>query len=101
MFQLRKSRRLFKESLCLDRSVKDNINCYGGGGGKSSPKVTTVAATPQPAPPQPAPPVEEATMKTATDKTADKAKATAKSQGAASLQIPLGTVSSTSTVGTV
>jgi len=96
MFQLRKSRRLFKESLCLDRSVKDNINCYGGGGGKSSPKVTTVAATPQPAPP-----VEEATMKTATDKTADKAKATAKSQGAASLQIPLGTVSSTSTVGTV
>lgn len=94
MFQLRKSRRLFKESLCLDRSVKDSINCYGGGG--KSPEVTTVAATPPPAPP-----VEEATMKPATDKTADKAKATAKSQGAASLQIPLGTVSSTSTVGTV
>ena len=66
------------------------------GGSSKTPTVQTVAATPTPAPP-----VEEAKMTPFTDPTKDAQKAKAVSQGAASLQIPLGTIGSTGTVGTV
>ena len=66
-----------------------------GNGGKS-PTVQTVAATPTPAPP-----AEQAKMSQFTDPTKDAQKAKAVTQGAASLQIPLGTVGTTGTVGTV
>ena len=65
-----------------------------GGGGKS-PKVQTVAATPTPAPP-----AEEAKMTEFTDPTKEASKTKAKTQGAASLQIPLGTVGTAGAIGT-
>jgi len=81
----------------IDR-IKRTLNGYDaryGGGGKSAPSVQTVAATPTPAPPS-----DEATMKEFSDPELDKAKVKAKTQGATSLQIPLGTVGSGS-IGTV
>jgi len=80
----------------IDR-IKRTLNGYDaryGGGGKS-PSVQTVAATPPPAPP-----ADEATMKEFSDPELDKAKVKAKTSGATSLQIPLGTVGSGS-IGTV
>ena len=68
--------------------------CYGGGG--KSPTVETVTATPDPAPP-----AEEATMREYTDPNADKNKVKAKTQGATSLQIPLGGLGTSGSVGTV
>lgn len=65
-----------------------------GGGGKS-PTVQTVAATPTPAPP-----ASEAKMKEFTDSNTEAAKVRAKTQGAGSLQIPLGSVGSGS-IGTL
>ena len=65
-----------------------------GGGGKS-PSVQTVAATPTPAPP-----AEQAKMTEFTDPTKTAQKTLAKTQGAASLQIPLGTVGTSGTLGT-
>lgn len=78
----------------LNRSIRDPLICYGGGG--KSPSVQTVAATPTPAPP-----AEEATMREYTDPNADKTKLKAKTQGATSLQIPLGSLGTSGTVGTV
>lgn len=78
----------------LDRCKKDPLICYGGGG--KSPSVQTVAATPAPAPP-----VEEATMREYTDPNADKNKVKAKTQGATSLQVPLGGLGTSGSVGTV
>ena len=66
-----------------------------GGGGKS-PSVQTVAAVPTPAPP-----VEEAKMKEFTDPLADKNKLAAKTQGANSLQIPLGQIAGSGSIGTI
>lgn len=65
-----------------------------GGNGKS-PSVQTVAATPPPAPP-----ATEATMKEFSAPNLDSAKVKARTQGATSLQIPLGTIGSGS-IGTV
>ena len=64
-----------------------------GGGGKGG--GTTVV----PATPPPAPPAEEAMMTEFTDEEADKLQRKAITQGAKSLQIPLGGVG-TATVGT-
>lgn len=69
--------------------------CYGGGG-KSSPTVQTVAATPDPAPP-----AEEAAMREYTDPNVDKNKVKAKTQGATSLQVPLGGLGTSGSVGTI
>jgi len=69
------------------------------GGGKSGPAVETVAATPTPAPA-----AAEATMEEFEDEELTKEKTAAKTQGAKSLQIPLGTLASvapSATVGTV
>ena len=68
--------------------------CYGGGG--KSPSVQTVAATPEPAPP-----AVEATMREYTDPNVDKNKVKAKTQGATSLQIPLGGLGTSGSVGTI
>lgn len=78
----------------LDRCKKDPLICYGGGG--KSPSVQTVAAVPEPAPP-----AEEATMREYTDPNADKNKVKAKTQGATSLQVPLGGLGTSGSVGTV
>lgn len=78
----------------LNRSIKDPLICYGGGG--KSPSVQTVAAVPSPAPP-----VEEAKMKEFTDPLTDKNKLLAKTQGANSLQIPLGNLGTSGSIGTV
>ena len=67
-----------------------------GGGGKGGGTVQTIAATPEPAPP-----AEEAKMTEYTNKDTQKDKVKAKTQGATSLQIPLGTVGSGSSIGTV
>lgn len=76
------------------RKFNDRV-CYEGGGGKSG-SVQTVAATPTPAPP-----AEEATMKEFTDPNAEKSKLKSKTQGATSLQIPLGGIAGSSSIGTV
>ena len=67
------------------------VACGGGGKGGGT---TVVAATPPPPPPE-----EEAMMTEFTDEEADKLQRKAITQGAKSLQIPLGS-SGTSTVGT-
>ena len=67
------------------------IACGGGGKGGGT---TTIAATPPPPPPE-----EEAKMTEFTDEEADKLQRKAITQGAKSLQIPLGGVG-TATVGT-
>lgn len=77
----------------LKRNIQDPLVCYGGGG--KSPSVQTVAATPAPAPP-----ADEAKMREFVDPELEKSKVKAKTQGATSLQIPLGTVGSGS-IGTV
>ena len=75
------------------------LTCGGavacGGGGKGGGGGTTVV----PATPPPPPPEEEATMTEFTDEEANKLQRKALTQGAKSLQIPLGS-SGTSTVGT-
>ena len=68
------------------------IACGGGGKGGGT---TVVPATPPPPPP----PEEEAKMTEFTDEEADKLQRKALTQGAKSLQIPLGSLG-TSTVGT-
>lgn len=78
----------------LNRCKKDPLTCYGGGG--KSPKVQTVAATPTPAPP-----AEEAKMREFTDPALEKDKVKAKTQGAGSLQIPLGSLGTTGSIGTL
>lgn len=78
----------------IKKMLCDGGACYGGGG--KSPSVQTVAATPPPAPP-----VEEAKMKEFTDPLNDKNKLLAKTQGANSLQIPLGQISGSGSIGTV
>ena len=78
----------------IKRLLCDGMACYGGGG--KSPSVQTVAATPPPAPP-----AEEAKMKEFTDPLLDKAKVLSKTQGANSLQIPLGQISGGSGIGTI
>lgn len=66
------------------------------GGGKA-PSVSTVSATPPPLPP-----IEEATMVEAKlTPEAEKLKTKALSQGAKSLQIPLGQISGGSGIGTI
>ena len=65
-----------------------------GGGGKGGGGTTVIPATPPPPPPE-----EEATMTEFTDEEADKLQRKAITQGAKSLQIPLGSAG-TSTVGT-
>jgi len=82
------------DEINLNRAIADPLVCYGGGG--KAPSVQTVET-----PPPPAPPSEEATMEEFTDETLDKSKRKAKTQGAKSLQIPLGTIGDTTTVGTV
>lgn len=82
------------DELDYDRCINHPYICYGGGG--KSPKVQTIQATPPPPPP-----AEEATMVEFTDEELDKAKQTSKTQGAKSLQIPLGTIGTAGTVGTV
>lgn len=68
-----------------------SIATYGGG--------KTSTPTVIPATPPPAPPAEEATMTEFTDEEQNKKKRTAISQGAKSLQIPLGGTTG-ATVGT-
>ena len=70
------------------------VTTQGGGGKHSSPAPVTVAATPAPPPPE-----AEAKMTEFTDEEADKLQRKAITQGAKSLQIPLGSTG-TSTVGT-
>ena len=77
----------------IKRTLRGYDARYGGGG--KSPSVQTVAATPTPAPP-----AEEAKMKEFVDPELEKAKVKAKTHGATSLQIPLGSVGSGS-IGTV
>lgn len=77
------------------RKFNDRV-CYEGGGGKGGGTVQTVAATPTPAPP-----AEEATMKEFTDPNAEKSKLKSKTQGATSLQIPLGGIAGSASIGTV
>lgn len=78
----------------LARCKKDPLICYGGGG--KSPSVQTVAAVPEPAPP-----AEEAAMREYTDPNVDKNKVKTKTQGATSLQIPLGQISGGAGIGTI
>ena len=80
----------------IKKMLCDGGACYGGGGKGSSPTVQTVAATPPPAPP-----AEEAKMKEFTDPEAEKKKVLSKTQGANSLQIPLGQISGGSGIGTI
>lgn len=78
----------------IKKMLCDGGACYGGGG--KSPSVQTVAAVPSPAPP-----AEEAKMKEFTDPLLDKAKVLSKTQGANSLQIPLGNLGTSGSIGTV
>lgn len=78
----------------IKRLLCDGMACYGGGG--KSPSVQTVAATPPPAPP-----AEEAKMKEFTDPEVEKKKVLSKTQGANSLQIPLGGLGTSGSIGTV
>ena len=69
-----------------------SIACGGGGKGGGT---TTIAATPAPPPPE-----EEATMTEFTDEEADKLQRKTITQGAKSLQIPLGGTTGSTTLGT-
>ena len=71
------------------------VTTQGGGGKGSSPAPVTVAA-----PPPPAPPETEAKMTEFTDEEANKLQRKALTQGAKSLQIPLGATTGNSIVGT-
>lgn len=83
----------YEDSMVLTRSLESLFNCYGGGG-KGGTKTVMVPATPPPAPP-----AEEATMVEFEDEEESKRTRTAMTQGAKSLQIPLG-LGATSSVGT-
>ena len=69
-----------------------SIACGGGGKGGGT---TTIAATPAPPPPE-----EEATMTEFTDEEANKLQRKTITQGAKSLQIPLGGTTGSTTLGT-
>lgn len=85
----------YEDTLDLTRSLQSLfVECYGGGGGKGGTRTIEVPATPPPAPP-----AEEATMVEFTDEEEEKRTRKAMTQGAKSLQIPLGT-GATSSVGT-
>ena len=89
---------LYEDTLDLTRSLQSLfVECYGGGG-KGGTRYIEVPATPPP--PPPAPPAEEATMVEFSDEEEEKRTRKAMTQGAKSLQIPLGT-GATSSVGTV
>ena len=86
----------YEDTLDLTRSLQSLfVECYGGGGKGGGPSTIVVPATPPPAPP-----AEEATMVEFSDEEEEKRTRKALTQGAKSLQIPLGT-SATSNVGTV
>lgn len=86
----------YEDTLDLTRTLPSLfVECYGGGGkGGGGTRYIEVPATPPPAPP-----AEEATMEEFTDEDEEKRTRKAMTQGAKSLQIPLG-VSATSSVGT-
>ena len=67
----------------------------GGGSGKGGGGATVVPATPAPPPPE-----EEATMTEFTDEEANKLQRKTITQGAKSLQIPLGGTTGSTTLGT-
>ena len=69
------------------------VTTQGGGGKGSTP--TVVAATPPPPPPE-----SEAMMTEFTNEEADKLQRKALTQGAKSLQIPLGTTTGSTILGT-
>ena len=79
--------------MSLDRAISHPFECFGGGGKGGTP--TTIAATPEPAPP-----AEQAKMTEYVDPNTQKQKTKAKTQGATSLQIPLGGVGTTASIGT-
>lgn len=78
---------------------KRMLTCGGavvcGGGGKSGGGTTVVPATPPPPPPE-----AEAKMTEFTNEEADKLQRKAITQGAKSLQIPLGSTAGSTTLGT-
>jgi len=80
---------------------KRMLTCGGavafGGGGKGG--GTTVVPAPPPPPPPP-PPEEEAQMTEFTDEEANKLQRKAITQGAKSLQIPIGGTTDSATLGT-
>lgn len=85
----------YEDTLDLTRSLESVfVECYGGGGKGGSPQVIQTPATPPPAPP-----AEEPMMEEFTDEDEEKRVRKAMTQGAKSLQIPLGT-SANSNVGT-
>jgi hypothetical protein len=96
----------FEDTLGLTKAQKSVfVECYGGGG-KGAPRVIEVPATPPPAPSAPSTPMaagdkgfDEATMEEFTDEEEEKRTRKAMTQGAKSLQIPLGSASG-SNVGT-
>lgn len=75
------------------RKMHDRV-CFGGGGSKGG-GTTTIAATPAPPPPE-----AEAKMTEFTDEEANKLQRKALTQGAKSLQIPLGSTAGSTTLGT-
>lgn len=76
------------------RKMHDRV-CFGGGGSKGGGGTTVVPATPAPPPPE-----AEAKMTEFTNEEADKLQRKALTQGAKSLQIPLGTTTGSATLGT-
>lgn len=93
--RVRNSIESYDDTLGLMKPLKSVfVECYGGGGGKGGPRVIET-----PAPPPPAPPSEEPMMVEFTDEDEEKRTRKAMTQGAKSLQIPLG-ASATSNVGT-
>lgn len=86
----------YEDILDLTRSLQSVfVECYGGGGGKGGGTRTIEV----PATPPPAPPAEEPMMEEFTDEDEEKRTRKAMTQGAKSLQIPLG-ASANSNVGT-
>lgn len=86
----------YEDTLDLTRTLQSLfVECYGGGGGKGGGTRTIEV----PATPPPAPPAEEATMVEFSDEEEEKRTRKAMTQGAKSLQIPLG-ASPVTTVGT-
>lgn len=76
------------------RKMHDRV-CFGGGGSKGGGGTTVVPATPAPPPPE-----AEAKMTEFTDEEANKLQRKALTQGAKSLQIPLGGTTGSTTLGT-
>lgn len=81
--------------MSLDRAIPHPFECFGGGGKGGGTTTTTIAATPEPPPP-----AEQAKMTEYVDPNTSKQKQKAKTQGATSLQIPLGGVSNSASIGT-